>query len=160
MKSYKEFLYGFGIFVLHVLFGVVSGQFLIFFTSGFILASLVSYVLCKLRLDIKPIGVDYNLGPINGFKRVNIAMNDGKYIISYLIGSNSYIELKDVILAGHSFFKFKDELKDSQYYSSYKECMVVIEKTKSDSFIINFEKNVDNSNNDLLCSIKNKKLSK
>lgn len=49
MKNYKEFAYGVGIFLLHTLFGIASHQIVIFAISGFILAVLTTYVLCKLK---------------------------------------------------------------------------------------------------------------
>lgn len=49
MKNYKEILYGAGLFCLHLLFGVASHQIFIFSISGFILAVLTTYVLCKLK---------------------------------------------------------------------------------------------------------------
>ncbi len=49
MKKYKEFGYGLGIFVLHILFGIASKQIGIFAISGFILSALTTYVLCKLK---------------------------------------------------------------------------------------------------------------
>lgn len=49
MKKYKEFLYGLGILALHTVFGIVSHQIVIFSISGFILAVLTTYVLCKLK---------------------------------------------------------------------------------------------------------------
>jgi len=49
MKNYKEFAYGAGILILHILFGIVSHQIVIFSISGFILAVLTTYVLCKLK---------------------------------------------------------------------------------------------------------------
>lgn len=49
MKKYKEILYGFGLFFLHILFGIAAHQIMIFAISGFILAGLTTYVLCKLK---------------------------------------------------------------------------------------------------------------
>lgn len=49
MKNYKEIAYGFGLFALHTLFGVVSGQLGIFLVSGLILSVFTTYVLCKLK---------------------------------------------------------------------------------------------------------------
>lgn len=49
MKKHKEYLYGLGLFVFHILLGVLSKEILIFAISGFLLSAITTYVLCKLK---------------------------------------------------------------------------------------------------------------
>jgi len=49
MKKHKEYFYGIGIFALHVLFGIATKEIWIFSISGFSLAVITTYVLCKLK---------------------------------------------------------------------------------------------------------------
>jgi len=49
MKKYKEIFYGIGLFVFHLLLGVLSNEILIFAITGFLLSVITTYVLCKLK---------------------------------------------------------------------------------------------------------------
>ena len=62
------------------------------------------------KKTITPIAVDYNLGSINGFDRVNIGMKNNKFLISYFHEKNTLFETIDAIIGGVGFLTNEKEL--------------------------------------------------
>jgi hypothetical protein len=96
-------------------------------------------------MEIQPIGIDYNLGAINGFDGINIFMKEHKYIISYFIKDIvfgvSYVETKDIITSNAQFLSYEKIIKKYfSYYSSYEECLEVIKNRTLKNFIEDLEK--------------------
>lgn len=109
-------------------------------------------------MEIKPLGIDYNLGAINGFDRVNIAVKNGKYLIGYCkskeLQSDTMIEIKDAIIGGFGFLANEKFINDNfAFYDTYEECVDIIKKRNPKNLFKDFE-NHNFENHNFLIAIK------
>lgn len=93
----------------------------------------------------KPIAIDYNLGSINGFDRVNIAMKNNKYLISFYMsgkyGGETFFEIKDAIIGGMGFLANEQDINNHfNFYESYYECIEVLKNRNLKNLTSDFDK--------------------
>ena len=99
----------------------------------------------------QPIAIDYNLGSINGFDRVNIGMKNNKYLISFYMsgkyGGETFFEIKDAIIGGMGFLANENDInKHFTFYESYDECVEVLKNRNLKNLTSDFDKfKIDNS---------------
>jgi hypothetical protein len=106
----------------------------------------------------QPIAIDYNLGSVNGFNRVNIGMKNNKYLISFYMsgkyGGETFFEIKDAIIGGMGFLANEQDINNHfKFYESYDECIEVLKNRNLKNLTSDFDKfKIDNSR--FLLSIK------
>ena len=99
----------------------------------------------------QPIAIDYNLGSINGFYRVNIGMKNNKYLLSFYMsgeyGGETFFEIKDAIIGGMGFLANEQEINNHfKFYESYDECIEVLKNRNLKNLTSDFDKfKIDNS---------------
>jgi hypothetical protein len=99
----------------------------------------------------KPIAIDYNLGSVNGFDRVNIGMKNNKYLISFYMsgkyGGETFFEIKDAIIGGMGFLANEQDINNHfKFYESYDECIEVLKKRNMKNLTSDFDKfKIENS---------------
>ncbi|WP_130735495.1 hypothetical protein [Flavobacterium sp. J27] len=101
--------------------------------------------LIQSNVDFQPIAIDYNIGSVNDFNRVNIMMKNNKFLIYYYMSvkySGSYfIEIKDAIIGGMGFLANEQDIyKYFKFYESYDECIEVLRNRNFKNLISDFEK--------------------
>ena len=99
----------------------------------------------------QPIAIDFNLGSINGFDRVNIGMKNNKYLISYYMSGKyvgeTFFEIKDAIIGGMGFLANEQDINNQfKFYKSYDECIEVLKNRNLKNLTSDFDKfKIDNS---------------
>ena len=99
----------------------------------------------------QPIAIDYNLGSVNGFDRVNIGMKNNKYLISFYMsekyGGETFFEIKDAIIGGMGFLANEKDINSHfKFYESYDECVEVLKNRNLKNLTSDFDKfKIDNS---------------
>jgi hypothetical protein len=100
---------------------------------------------------LQPNSIDYNLGSLNGFDRVNIGMKNNKYLISYYMsgkyGGETLFEIKDAIIGGMGFLANEQYINNHfKFYESYDECIEVLKNRNLKNLNSDFNKfEIDNS---------------